>query len=583
MAVGLGLGAIPVPKSDRMPVRPPSTVSHDSVHVAHVVCRGETVEDIARRYRVGADAIRVWNGIEGSNLRAGQRLVLWTPASTPVDDSQILDEELPPPEPAPPAAPPAAPDPLPEIVHVVERGETLSGIAERYQTSVSSLRTLNGIEGSRILVGQKIRLRSTPPATHLVETGDALSEIANAYGLSTRELKALNALSSDRIYPGQMLRLSNADPPRLDTYEVRQDDTLSEIARLHQMSVLELREANGLEGNVVHPGQKLHVRPILRGAPPPAGEKRPPTIDWGALAVEVPKVRLREAENGPYYGKMPRASFQKDQRYVEDRTSGASRQAFTQARTLFDLFAKKVDALPPISQKLEGWHIVLDPGHGGIDPGSITKVLDGRGNPVYVVEDEYVYDIVLRMYVLLRLNGAEVTLTLLSPNHLVRRSDPATRTFVHERNEVYNSPSLNPPNGQGQWPKGGQNGLSARVRVATEALRESRSRHTLFLSIHADNSPDRDAVPVVLYYASSKRVDDASRRFAQALVPSLGAGSEARGRNLAVLRRNAADASVLVEIRNVAHSDHAWALRFEELRQRDAEKIVRGILEFASH
>jgi hypothetical protein len=37
----------------------------------------------------------------------------------------------------------------------------------------------------------------------------------------------------------------------------------------------------------------------------------------------------------------------------------------------------------------------------------------------------------------------------------------------------------------------------------------------------------------------------------------------------------------LVEIRNLAYVDHAWALRFEQLRHRDAEKIVRGVLDYA--
>jgi hypothetical protein len=38
---------------------------------------------------------------------------------------------------------------------------------------------------------------------------------------------------------------------------------------------------------------------------------------------------------------------------------------------------------------------------------------------------------------------------------------------------------------------------------------------------------------------------------------------------------------VLIEVRNLAYIDHAWALRFEALRQRDAEKIVKGVLDHA--
>ena len=75
-------------------------------------------------------------------------------------------------------------------------------------------------------------------------------------------------------------------------------------------------------------------------------------------------------------------------------------------------------------------------------------------------------------------------------------------------------------------------------------------------------------------------MDVASKKFAQALLPALGAGSYARGQNLAVLRNNPAKLKVLLELRNLAYTNHAWALRFEELRQRDAEKVVKGILDY---
>ena len=72
----------------------------------------------------------------------------------------------------------------------------------------------------------------------------------------------------------------------------------------------------------------------------------------------------------------------------------------------------------------------------------------------------------------------------------------------------------------------------------------------------------------------------ASRSFARALLPSLGAGARSRGQSLAVLRHNPASVKVLVEVCNLAYVDHAWALRFEQHRQREAEKVVRGVLDY---
>ena len=65
-----------------------------------------------------------------------------------------------------------------------------------------------------------------------------------------------------------------------------------------------------------------------------------------------------------------------------------------------------------------------------------------------------------------------------------------------------------------------------------------------------------------------------------ALLPSLGAGAHARGQSLAVLRNNPASIKVLIELRNLAYTDHAWALRFEQIRHRDAEKVVKGLLDY---
>ena len=45
-------------------------------------------------------------------------------------------------------------------IHVVKRGESLGTIAKRYGTTVSRLKSLNGIKGSRVIAGQTLRVRS---------------------------------------------------------------------------------------------------------------------------------------------------------------------------------------------------------------------------------------------------------------------------------------------------------------------------------------------------------------------------------------------------------------------------------------
>lgn len=103
----------------------------------------------------------------------------------------------------------------PDLEHRVERGDSLSVIAARYDTTVSELMAINNLRSRhRIRVGQVINLPykagptviSVAADTYVVRSGDTISEIARRAGVSQRELLAMNTLASgNRIYPGQEL------------------------------------------------------------------------------------------------------------------------------------------------------------------------------------------------------------------------------------------------------------------------------------------------------------------------------------------------------------------------------------------
>ena len=514
----------------------------------YVVKKGDSLSAISQRFHVGLYLLRQLNRLKSDRIHPGQKLQL-------------------------------RPSSLDEAVHVVRAGENLSTIASKYKIKLRDLIRINGIDGSKILVGQKLRLKITPSHVHMVERGDALWEIARAYGLTVKELKELNGLTADRIYPGQELQLGSILRAPLDAYTVKRGDYLRRIARLHQMSVSELKQLNDLRSSVIYPGQKLKVNPILRKSHQSSaiGE-----IRWDKFVKSLKGLQRISADNGPYYGRRPTASLQKTDFYYEG-SSQSLRRNYQQATKLLGAFDQAIDRMGHLSSDLRGWHFVLDPGHGGLDPGAVVEHVDENGKRAYVVEDEYVYDVALRVYVMLRRHGANVTMTLLSPNHLIRSSSLIERTFVNEKNEVYNSASFNRGNRRSNWPKGGRKGnLSQRVRISRTAFKNVPKKRRIFLSFHADIDHGSLEAPLVLYYENrrSRRLDVVSRNFSKGILSALGAGAYTRGQNLAVLRNNPAHVKVLFELRNLAYTDHAWALRFEELRQRDAEKVVQGVLEY---
>jgi LysM repeat protein len=105
-------------------------------------------------------------------------------------------------------------------VHVVRRGETLSGIARRYGTTVDRLAAGNNItDPNFIIAGQRLRVGGageTGMATtsHTVRAGETLSSIAARYGTSTAALATLNKLADPNlIIAGSTLRVPHGTAP----------------------------------------------------------------------------------------------------------------------------------------------------------------------------------------------------------------------------------------------------------------------------------------------------------------------------------------------------------------------------------
>jgi spore germination protein len=108
------------------------------------------------------------------------------------------------------------------VIHVVQAGETISEIAERYGVSAERLILDNEVRNPDNLAVGKALVILFPRVTHTVLEGDTLSEIASMYGTSVIQLLRNNPFLSDRefIYQGEELVISYMDEKegRLSTY-----------------------------------------------------------------------------------------------------------------------------------------------------------------------------------------------------------------------------------------------------------------------------------------------------------------------------------------------------------------------------
>jgi membrane-bound lytic murein transglycosylase D len=141
----------------------------------------------------------------------------------------------------------------------VKRGDNLSKIAQVHSTTVASLRSLNGMRGSRILVGQILRVPSAL-GSHIVRSGENLTRIARMHGTTVHQLRSLNGIKGSAIFAGQALRVpASTSVAMVQIYRVRRGDNLSTIARRFNTTVAELKRLNSLSNSRIYPNQSITV------------------------------------------------------------------------------------------------------------------------------------------------------------------------------------------------------------------------------------------------------------------------------------------------------------------------------------
>jgi len=102
--------------------------------------------------------------------------------------------------------------------HVVQRAETLSGIAAQYGVSMATLRSLNNLKKDGVWVGQRLKVpagttttrtaaASSAPKKHKVVRGDSLTAIAVHYGVSSQAIMQANNMKSSNVMLGQTLTI----------------------------------------------------------------------------------------------------------------------------------------------------------------------------------------------------------------------------------------------------------------------------------------------------------------------------------------------------------------------------------------
>jgi membrane-bound lytic murein transglycosylase D len=228
--------------------------------VEHKVTRGQTLSYLSQKYHVPISAIMEMNSLTNKHrLSIGQRLII--PANSGSQTAVANTRSQ---------TPKKTSSSGNSSVYVVRKGDTLSGLAVSFGTTVAEIRRLNGLKNSsRIYVGQRLRLSgsSGSPASgglfteHVVQRGENLSYLSEKYGVSVSAILAANNLSSkDILQVGQRLLIPSSSQVDVETYVVKKGDTVSDLALRFGSSPGDIKKLNDLEDpHYIQPGQELKI------------------------------------------------------------------------------------------------------------------------------------------------------------------------------------------------------------------------------------------------------------------------------------------------------------------------------------
>ena len=179
---------------------------------------------------------------------------------------------------------PVSSPPRPAFVyHRVRKGETLSTIARKYNTSVKKIMWANNLKrSSYIVAGKKLKIpqrgmvvthaQAVAPShgawdqKHVVKSGDSLWIIAKRYGTTTQQIQEMNRLSTTRLRINQVLKVPSkesapAQPAKgSGNYYVQRGDSPYIIARKYNMSLNQFLKINNLTPrSTIYPGQSVRI------------------------------------------------------------------------------------------------------------------------------------------------------------------------------------------------------------------------------------------------------------------------------------------------------------------------------------
>lgn len=160
-------------------------------------------------------------------------------------------------------------------IYIIQRGDTLFSIANKFNVSVDELKKANNLTSNALIVGNELII----PAKQLeditgsdeemdmylnytVQSGDTLYSIAKKYNTSVNIITDVNNLTNQNLSIGQILKIPTSTSSieiNYNNYTVQKGDSLYKIANKYNTTVQEIININNLTSSNLSIGQILKI------------------------------------------------------------------------------------------------------------------------------------------------------------------------------------------------------------------------------------------------------------------------------------------------------------------------------------
>ena len=233
------------------------------------------------------------------------------------------------------------------------------------------------------------------------------------------------------------------------------------------------------------------------------------------------------------------------------------------------IFGKDYAEVDSLSNALKGALYYLVSGHGGPDPGAVENY-----NGTLISEDEYAYDITLRLARELMSHGAKVELIVQDKNDGIRDA----RVLELDRDEVV-IPNQEIPLGQLAR-------LKQRTKAVNQLYRKNKGKYQRLIVTHIDSRSKGTTIDVFFYYheksKNGKRLAESIHKtFAKKYAhfqPNRGYTGTFENRSGLYLVKRTLPAMAYIEIGNIKNANDQRRILDPDNRQALAKWISEGLI-----